>query len=296
MPVSKGRAIFLCALVSIELFAFIKLSSFSNILENYSPKFFFFNFKDVFLKIPFLALLLIFALKGKQALKLLPQKESTRSRFVFWLSQHSLMALIFYGLTHILMKEKDDFVIHFFAYGFSSILLAFIFLWMACFEVRIKEIKDIYKAVWKPVLASACFIFFNRLFIVSYESSGGLLSYLSWPLKASTFESVRWILEFLFDSVNYKYEDLVIGLSSFSVVLRYGCSGVQGMNLFLICSLMFYLIERNHLNISKMKISIFIISGAVLSYLGNIVRIVMLVVIGELGYEDWAVGSFHSYG
>lgn len=87
---------------------------------------------------------------------------------------------------------------------------------------------------------------------------------------------------------------LLIGTKQFAVHLQYGCSGSEGISLFLTAATCFYLLMRNQLTLSTWGAAAMLLIGVFISFAGNILRISLLIAIGSHGYGEYAMGGFHS--
>jgi len=201
---------------------------------------------------------------------------------------------VFIYLLSYLKDQKELFVKPFLIFGFMTLSLAGWSIWNACFNFTKQEASNFLSKTWLPIFFCTCFVLVNKILLISFESDGGYISIFAWPIKYILFESIFWFLNLFFDHVIYNYEHLIIGTDSFEITLRFGCSGIQGINLFLICGLIFYLIEKKYLKVSAKKIYWLFLIGIAISFVGNIIRIATLITIGSLGYYNWALGSFHS--
>lgn len=112
-------------------------------------------------------------------------------------------------------------------------------------------------------------------------------------LAGWTFEMVTQIMAFWGQPVQTFPEQKIIGSDDFMVNIAPSCSGIEGLALTTIFSLMYLTLFREELRFPRAFIILPI--GLALSWLFNSVRIAVLVQIGIAGYPELAVGGFHSH-
>ena len=121
----------------------------------------------------------------------------------------------------------------------------------------------------------------------------GFLTEELWRTVASyTFTVVAATLGLFYDDVVSRPERLVLGTRAFRVAIAPTCSGLEGVGLltaFLSGYLWYF---RRELRFPSALILLPI--GAVLIWLLNAMRIVVLIAIGTAGWRDVALGGFHS--
>lgn len=112
------------------------------------------------------------------------------------------------------------------------------------------------------------------------------------PLAFGTFQSVSILLHLAGLVVVQDLEHLVIGTTQFSVRIAPQCSGYEGMGLaFVFVTTYLWLCRDDHYFPRSL---VLIPVSILLMFLANSVRIAALIAIGHLGWEEFAVGGFHS--
>jgi exosortase E/protease (VPEID-CTERM system) len=121
----------------------------------------------------------------------------------------------------------------------------------------------------------------------------GFVSEAFWePLARYTYQIVGWTLGQLYGQVVSNPTTLELGTSSFSVIISPQCSGYEGIGLivgFLSIYLFFF---RRELRFPAALVLLPL--GAVMIWILNSARIIALIAIGHAGWEQVAVGGFHS--
>ena len=122
---------------------------------------------------------------------------------------------------------------------------------------------------------------------------GGLWARQYWTALAyATFQSVTFLLNLSGVEVVQDLKELMIGTSRFSVRIAPQCSGYEGMGLAVVfVTTYLWWCRADHYFPRSLLLIPFSIA---LMFLANSVRIAALIVIGHLGWEEFAVGGFHS--
>jgi len=112
------------------------------------------------------------------------------------------------------------------------------------------------------------------------------------PLSRLTFASVESVLRLVVSGVVADPKASIIGTQRFQVNLTRGCSGIEGIGLMLVFSILWLWFFRKE---SRFPQALLLIpAGLLLAWLMNTVRIAMLILIGNAGSPDVAVHGFHS--
>jgi exosortase E/protease (VPEID-CTERM system) len=107
-----------------------------------------------------------------------------------------------------------------------------------------------------------------------------------------TFEAVYRLLGWLVPGLQIDPANRVIDTGRFAVSIDPVCSGLEGMGLVLVfCSVLLLLFRREYI---FPRALLLIPAGLFLSFILNIIRIAVLVLIGDSGYAAVAVYGFHS--
>jgi exosortase E/protease (VPEID-CTERM system) len=121
----------------------------------------------------------------------------------------------------------------------------------------------------------------------------GFLSEALWRTFAGyTFSIAAAALRLVYDDVVSRPERLVLGTRGFRVNIAPTCSGLEGVGLLLGFLGIYLWLFRRELRFPAALVLLPI--GAVLIWLLNALRIVLLIVIGSSGWREIALGGFHS--
>jgi exosortase E/protease (VPEID-CTERM system) len=112
------------------------------------------------------------------------------------------------------------------------------------------------------------------------------------PATALTFELVRLFLGPFVGSVITNPATKTIGTSKFAVAIAPACSGLEGVGLMLIFSVLWLWFFRNDYKFPRALL--LVPAGIVAIFLLNTVRIAALILIGDAGARAVALGGFHS--
>ena len=123
--------------------------------------------------------------------------------------------------------------------------------------------------------------------------AGGLWARQHWgPLASATFRSVTVLLKISGVEVVQNLSELMIGTSRFSVRIAPQCSGYEGMGLAIVFVATYLWWCRNDHYFPR---SFLLIPASIaLMFVANSLRIAALIMIGHYGWEEFAVGGFHS--
>ena len=138
-----------------------------------------------------------------------------------------------------------------------------------------------------------------------YALGGGLVAWssvkLSWSLWNNssvqflsdiTFRMVEWLLRPFLTGMAADRAQLTIGTPRFTVQIGDACSGLEGIGLVAIFSVIWLVLFRKECRFPR---SLLVIpAGIVVIFLLNAVRIASLVLIGNAGAPEIALGGFHS--
>lgn len=121
----------------------------------------------------------------------------------------------------------------------------------------------------------------------------GLLGAFLWePLAGLTFRTVAWMLAATGADLDIDFETRVLGLEDFRVAVAPVCSGIEGLGLFLALMTGFLVQQRKVYRFPQALLVLPV--GMLLIWLGNCVRIAVLMLVGAHVDADVAIGSFHS--
>ncbi|MCO4826188.1 MAG: exosortase E/protease, VPEID-CTERM system [Amylibacter sp.] len=108
-----------------------------------------------------------------------------------------------------------------------------------------------------------------------------------------TFSTVVWIMDFWGQPVVSDAGAKTIGNGTFLINVAPSCSGVEGLAMVTIFTLIYLYLFRSDLRFPRAFIILPI--GLCLSWLMNSLRIAVLIQIGISGHPELAVGGFHSH-
>ncbi len=111
-------------------------------------------------------------------------------------------------------------------------------------------------------------------------------------LQALTFRSVTPILQAILPGVVIEPQQFVIGTDRFAITIAEQCSGMEGLGLVLIFTLLWLWYFRKETRFPR---ALILVPCALISvFMLNIIRIAALVLIGNAGAPDIAMEGFHS--
>ncbi|HEY1754850.1 MAG TPA: exosortase E/protease, VPEID-CTERM system [Bryobacteraceae bacterium] len=112
------------------------------------------------------------------------------------------------------------------------------------------------------------------------------------PATALTFELVKFLLGHFVSGVIAEPAARTIGTEKFSVEIASSCSGLEGVGLMLIFSVLWLWFFRGDYKFPQALLLVPV--GACVIFLLNAVRIAALILIGDAGATAVALGGFHS--
>jgi uncharacterized protein len=113
-------------------------------------------------------------------------------------------------------------------------------------------------------------------------------------LTAWTFESVAALLRLFTPAVEVISDEFVIGIEEFYVSIAPQCSGVEGFALVATFVAVYAFIFRSEVRLGRFLL-VMLPLGLLCSWILNVVRISLLILIGARVSPDIAVNGFHSY-
>jgi exosortase E/protease (VPEID-CTERM system) len=121
---------------------------------------------------------------------------------------------------------------------------------------------------------------------------GNALRLLWAPATRATFIIVKFLLGLFLSSVISDPATATIGSTSFNVVIEPACSGLEGVGLMLVFGILWLWLFRQDFRFPQAILLVPVSLGA--AFLLNSVRIAALILIGNAGAPNAAVGGFHS--
>ena len=121
---------------------------------------------------------------------------------------------------------------------------------------------------------------------------GNALRLLWAPATRATFVIVKFLLGFFLPHVISDPATATIGSASFNVVIEQACSGLEGVGLMLVFGVLWLWLFRRDFRFPQ---AIFLVPVSLgVAFLLNSVRIAALILIGNAGAPNVALGGFHS--
>lgn len=122
---------------------------------------------------------------------------------------------------------------------------------------------------------------------------GGKLATGLWnSIGDFTMLAIVGVMKPLFQDFVFNLSDRVLSLGDFAVEISPECSGYEGIGLSAILMSGYLVAFRERLRFPNALVLVLI--GVFLAWLGNVLRIVILMLIGAYASEDVALGAFHS--
>ena len=112
------------------------------------------------------------------------------------------------------------------------------------------------------------------------------------PWLSFTFEVCYRVLRVLLPGVTHDPRTFTIGTPAFQAVISEQCSGYEGIVLILVFSLAWLIFFRRELRFPQALLMIPV--GMICSWVLNVCRIVVLMLVGNTGAQRVAAGGFHS--
>jgi exosortase E/protease (VPEID-CTERM system) len=141
-------------------------------------------------------------------------------------------------------------------------------------------------------LAAVCDVLMmsvRSLLIIAWDRPD---SWLGHAMQVATFRGVAVLLGFFTPNVVTDPAHFVVGTRAFPIFIADQCSGVEGLALMLSLTVGWLLFTRRELHLRRALL--LVPFSLLLSWLLNLVRLAVLIAIGNAGYPDVALGGFHS--
>lgn len=111
-------------------------------------------------------------------------------------------------------------------------------------------------------------------------------------LAESTIKLVHFCLSLIYADAVYWPGEAVVGTQSFQVRIAAACAGYEGIGLICVFLAGYLCVARKQFRFPQALLLLPL--GIALVWTANILRIVLLIVIGSAGFPDVALGGFHS--
>lgn len=151
-------------------------------------------------------------------------------------------------------------------------------------------------SAWRPLLAQDRGVLPLVLLVGALLPDAADMAQRMWNwdlVTRITFDGVHLFLRLFSDQVTVDPQNYNIGFPEFTVNIAPQCSGVEGVALVTAFSLLYMLIFRETVRFPQIWVILPV--AILLSWVLNIVRIGVLIVIGRDVSPDLAVNGFHSY-
>jgi exosortase E/protease (VPEID-CTERM system) len=147
--------------------------------------------------------------------------------------------------------------------------------------------------VWRALLGHVTGSIAGGIAVGTAVLASGYVTEEFWiPLARVTFGVVAWMLGFLYSDTVSQPARLVIGTPAFRVYISPQCSGYEGIGLMLAFLSVYLWWFRREMRFPGALLLLPV--GALVIWLANAVRIVVLIAIGTAGWRSVATGGFHS--
>jgi exosortase E/protease (VPEID-CTERM system) len=141
-------------------------------------------------------------------------------------------------------------------------------------------------------LAAVCDVLMmsvRSLLIIAWDRPD---SWLGHAMQVATFRGVAVLLGFFTPNVVTDPAHFMVGTSAFPIIIADQCSGVEGLALMLSLTVGWLLYTHRELRLGRALL--LVPFSLLLSWLLNLVRLAVLIAIGNAGYPAVAMGGFHS--
>ena len=113
------------------------------------------------------------------------------------------------------------------------------------------------------------------------------------PLTAATFNSVAWLLQLSGETLYANPATREMGIGEFIVLVGYQCSGIEGFGLVTLFIFIYLTLFRDQIRVGRALLAWPV--GLAISWFFNVLRISVLIWIGEYVSPDFAINGFHSH-
>ena len=146
---------------------------------------------------------------------------------------------------------------------------------------------------WRQIVSETGFLSLYAGLAVVAACTAGVYSQTAWvPSGRFTFSLVKALLSFFVSGIIADPATMTLGTPAFSVQIAPQCSGFEGAGLMLAFGIVWLCLFRKE---SRFPQALLLLpAGVATIYLLNAVRITALILIGNAGAEQIAVGGFHS--
>jgi len=200
-----------------------------------------------------------------------------------FLAIHGAALGVFGGLTFLLNDSPS----------FHPNLVAVCWLATGTVAIVFAALAFISLRIWIKTVRSTGFLWLYALAAVTLACGVAGASQSLWqPAGRITFALVGGLLRIFSSDVIADPSTMIIGTSGFTVRISPQCSGFEGAGLIIVFGLVWLWLFRRECRFPQALL--LVPAGVVLIFLLNAVRIASLIVIGNAGAPNIALGGFHS--
>ena len=177
------------------------------------------------------------------------------------------------------------------AIWFAAIILLAVSITLALFPLRklLPWLRSLGSAWIYAALTTVAAISARSLVRFSWDATDSALGHV---LQRATFAGVHGLLRLFYAGVVSNPATLVLGTPKFQVRIAGSCSGIEGIALMLAFTLGWLACTRRELQLLR---AIWLVPLALAAIWGlNLVRIALLIAIGDAGHPGFALNGFHS--
>jgi len=202
-----------------------------------------------------------------------------------YLALHALFFLAFFAITWLVFGTLDAppgpawvWLVLWILLGLSTAFL----LLAGLFKTLVRSAKGVV-LILVASLAAGC---------VAWKLGEWSQQQLWKPLGYATMTSTAAILRIGFERVSAEPRHSILGLNDFLVEIDTNCSGLEGMGLMAVVISVYVLLFRKELVFPNAWLLLAI--GVAGAWIGNLVRLSGLMILGAYANPDVALGGFHS--
>ena len=143
---------------------------------------------------------------------------------------------------------------------------------------------------WAYAAAATVTVLASRYFVLwVWDVSNSRLGH---AMQAATFSGVKSLLSLFYAGVVADPSTLTLGTAKFQVEVAGGCSGIEGLGLTLALTVGWLIFARRELKL--LRAALLIPVSLATMWLLNLVRIAVLIALGDSGHAGVALHGFHS--
>lgn len=183
--------------------------------------------------------------------------------------------LIFAWLKHFLDAESYSLV------HLIIVVQAMVVISSAIYLFGLDLFKKTHISLLYSLAAVYLYFIFTKIMWNKWEFFSGKVGYLVYKLLGLFYENVTYVPN----------TDFSLTLNNFGVIIGEPCSGIESLTLFFVLFCLMVVLDKDKLDFKKAGI-VFIV-GIIGIYIMNLLRIVLIMIVG-LTNPQMALGAFHS--